>query len=112
VLRNHLIERFEDADAAADAPKRRRCLTVVVIGGGLVGVELVGEFTAFADDVLRLYPRIGRDEVRCRLFEAGPRIMPEVDARWRPRRRACSSGAGLPSGSRRLSSRSRPGACG
>src|ERR671911_2478974 len=80
VLRNHLIERFERADAAADAAKRRGCLTIVVIGGGLVGVELVGELTAFADDVLRFYPRIRRDEVRFHLFEAGPRILPEIDA--------------------------------
>ena len=38
VLRNHLIEQFERADAAANAVQRRACLTVVVIGGGLVGV--------------------------------------------------------------------------
>src|SRR5688572_12007392 len=81
VPRNHLIERFERADAAADAVKRRGCLTIVVIGGGLVGVELVGDLTAFADDVLRFYPRIRRDEVRFRLFEAGPRILPEIDAK-------------------------------
>ena len=80
VLRNHLIECFERADAAADAAERRECLTVVVIGGGLVGIELVGELTAFADDVLRFYPRIRRDEVRFRVFEAGPRILPEIDA--------------------------------
>ena len=81
VLRNHLIECFERADAAADAAERRACLTVVVVGGGLVGVELVGELTAFADDVLRFYPRIRRDEIRFRLFEAGPRILPEIDAK-------------------------------
>jgi NADH:ubiquinone reductase (H+-translocating) len=81
VLRNHLIGRFERADAAADTVQRRECLTVVVIGGGLVGVELVGELTAFADDVLRFYPRIRRDEICFRLFEAGPRILPEIDAR-------------------------------
>jgi NADH dehydrogenase len=52
-----------------------------VIGGGLVGVELVGELTAFADDVLRFYPRIRRDEICFRLFEAGLRILPEVDAK-------------------------------
>jgi NADH dehydrogenase len=79
VLRNHLIEGFERADAAADAAERHGCLTVVVIGGGLVGVELIGELTAFADDVLRFYPRIRRDEVCFRLFEAGPRILPEID---------------------------------
>ena len=80
VLRNHLIGRFEGADAHADAAARRGFLTVVVIGGGLVGVELVGELTAFADHVLRFYPRIKRDEVRFRLFEAGARILPEIDA--------------------------------
>lgn len=80
-LRNHLIECFERADAAADAAHRRECLSIVVIGGGLVGTELVGELTAFADDVLRFYPRIRRDEVRFRLFEAGPRILPEIDAK-------------------------------
>jgi NADH:ubiquinone reductase (H+-translocating) len=81
VLRNHLIDQFERADATAHAMKRQGCLTVVVIGGGLVGVELLGELTAFADDVLRYYPRLGRDEVRFRLFEAGPRILPEIDAK-------------------------------
>src|SRR5262249_40046091 len=78
VLRNHLIEQLERADAAADSATRRGCLTVVVIGGGLVGIELLGELTAFADDVLRLYPRIRRGEIRFRLFEAGPRILPEI----------------------------------
>src|SRR5262249_3018479 len=81
VLRNHLIECFERADAAADPAQRRGCLSIVVIGGGLVGTELVGELTAFADDVLRFYPRIRRDEVCFRLFEAGARILPEIDAR-------------------------------
>lgn len=80
VLRNHLIGCFERADAATDAVQRRACLSVVVIGGGLVGVELMGELTAFADDVLRFYPRIRRRELCFRLFEAGPRVLPEIDA--------------------------------
>ena len=79
VLRNHLIEQFERADAASEPATRRGCLTVVVIGGGLVGIELLGELTAFADDVLRFYPRLRRDEIRFLLFEAGPRMLPEID---------------------------------
>jgi NADH:quinone reductase (non-electrogenic) len=79
LLRNHVIEQMERADATADPDVRRRCLTVVLIGGGLVGMELLGELTAFADDVLRYYPRIRRDELRFFLFEAGPRTLPEVD---------------------------------
>jgi NADH dehydrogenase len=78
VLRNHVIEQFERADAAAGSI-RRGCLTIVVIGGGLVGVELLGELTAFVEDVLRYYPRIRRDEIRFLLFEAGARVLPEID---------------------------------
>jgi NADH dehydrogenase len=77
LLRNHLIERFERADVEPDPRRRQQLLTVVVIGGGLVGVELLGELTAFADDVLRFYPRIRRDEMRFHLFEVGDRLLRE-----------------------------------
>jgi NADH:ubiquinone reductase (H+-translocating) len=79
VLRNHFIEQLERADAATDAALRARALTFVVIGGGLVGIELLGELTAFADNILRFYPRIRRDELRFHLFEATARILPELD---------------------------------
>ena len=77
LLRNHVIEQLERADVEPDARRRQRLLTVVVIGGGLVGVELLGELTAFMDDELRYYPRIARDELRFHLFEAGDRLLPE-----------------------------------
>ncbi len=77
MLRNHVIERLERADVETDAQRRRQLLTVVVIGGGLVGVELLGELTAFVQDQLRYYPRIRRDEPRFHLFEAGNRLLPE-----------------------------------
>jgi NADH:quinone reductase (non-electrogenic) len=81
VLRNHIIEQFERADATPQSTTRRGCLTIVVIGGGLVGVELLGELTAFVEDVLRFYPRIRRDEIRFLLFEAGAGVLPEIDAK-------------------------------
>lgn len=77
LLRNHLIERFERADVETDPQRRRQLLTIVVIGGGLVGVELLGELTAFADDVLRYYPHISRAEVRFHLFEVADRLLRE-----------------------------------
>ncbi len=79
VLRNHFIERFERADTETDPERKRRLLTFVVIGGGLVGVELFGELTAFADEIVRFYRRVDRDEVRFFLFERGPRILPEIE---------------------------------
>jgi NADH:ubiquinone reductase (H+-translocating) len=78
LLRNHVIERMERAEVESDANIRRRELTFVVIGGGLVGVEVFGELSAFMDEVLRYYPRIRRDEIRLHLLEAGERIMPEI----------------------------------
>src|SRR3954454_6312010 len=38
LLRNHIIEQFERADAERDPDRKRRHLSFVVIGGGLVGV--------------------------------------------------------------------------
>jgi NADH dehydrogenase len=77
LLRDHVIEQLERADVEADVNRRRRLLTITVIGGGLVGVELLGELTAFVDDELRYYPGIRRDELRFHLFEAGNRLLPE-----------------------------------
>jgi NADH:ubiquinone reductase (H+-translocating) len=79
LLRNHIIERFERADVERNPARRRRLLTFVVIGGGLVGVELFGELTAFADGIAPLYEHISRDEVRFILLEGGGRLMPEID---------------------------------
>jgi NADH dehydrogenase len=81
VLRNHIIERFERADVEADPDRKRKMLTFVVIGGGLVGVELFGELTAFVDEITPLYPHASRDFVRFFLLQAGDRIMPEIDGK-------------------------------
>src|SRR6516162_4911857 len=79
LLRTHLIERFERADVEPDAERKRRLLTFVIIGGGLVGVELFGELTAFTDGIIPLYKHVNRNEVRFVLLEGGDRLMPEID---------------------------------
>ncbi len=79
LLRNHIIERFERADVETDPDRKRSLLTNVIIGGGLVGVELFGELTAFIDEMAPLYEHIRRDEVRFIMLQAADRIMPEMD---------------------------------
>src|SRR6516165_2499079 len=79
LLRNHMIERFERADVEPDPRRKRRMLTFVIIGGGLVGVELFGELTAFVDEIVPLYRHVSRDLTRFLLLQAGDRIMPEID---------------------------------
>jgi NADH:ubiquinone reductase (H+-translocating) len=81
VLRNHVIERFERADVEPDAQRKRRLLTFTIIGGGLVGVELLGEMTAFVDGFAPLYKHVNRNEVRFVLLQHGERIMPEIDSK-------------------------------
>jgi NADH dehydrogenase len=80
LLRSHVIERFERADVEVDPQRKLRLLTFAIIGGGLVGVELFGEMTAFVDEVTPLYKNVSRDEVRFFLLQGGERIMPEIDS--------------------------------
>jgi NADH dehydrogenase len=78
-LRNHTIDLMERADAEPDPQRKRQLLTFVIVGGGLVGVELVGEMTEFLRNLVRSYPRVRYEEIRIELLEAGPQIMKEMD---------------------------------
>ncbi len=78
-LRNHVIDRFEAADVEPDLRKRRELMTFVVVGAGLVGVELMGELSHFIKSVARSYPNL-RDMPRSLvLLENGPKVLPEMD---------------------------------
>ena len=78
-LRNHVIDTFEHADVEPDDAERRRLLTFCVIGAGLVGVELMGELTAFVRHIAESYPRAGRMPPTYHLVEHGPHILPEME---------------------------------
>jgi NADH dehydrogenase len=80
LLRNHVIERFERADVETVAERKRSLLTFVIVGGGLVGVELFGELAAFVDGIVPFYRNVNRHEVRFVLLQGAERIMPEIDA--------------------------------
>ena len=81
LLRNHVIERFERADVESDTQRKAQLLTFVIIGGGLVGVELLGELTTFVDGIAPFYKHVDRGDVRFVLLQGADRIMPEVDPR-------------------------------
>jgi len=78
LLRNHVIERLERADVENDPEHKQSLLTFVIIGGGLVGVELFGELTSFVDGIAPLYKHVNRDQVRFILLQGADRIMPEI----------------------------------
>ncbi len=79
LLRNHVIERFERADVESDPQRKSELLTFVIIGGGLVGVELLGELTTFVDGITPFYQHVNRGEVRFVLLQGADRILPEID---------------------------------
>jgi NADH:ubiquinone reductase (H+-translocating) len=78
-LRNHVIQRFELAEIETDPARRKKALTFVAVGAGLVGTELMAEFNVFVRDVSRAYPRVSKADMHFELIEAGPRIIPELD---------------------------------
>src|SRR5205085_671843 len=75
-----VIQTFERADVETDPARKRALLTFVIVGGGLVGVELMGELTTFVFAVSDLYRHVSRDEIRFELIEGAPHLVPELDA--------------------------------
>jgi NADH dehydrogenase len=78
-LRNHIIDLFERADVEEDPENRRGLLSFVIVGAGLVGVELMGEMTEMVYRLAETYPRVARELISFHLIEAGPKILPEME---------------------------------
>jgi NADH dehydrogenase len=76
-LRNHVIERFEEADAEPDPKRKAALLTAVLVGGGLVNTELAGELSEFVRTLSRLYPHVSAEGMKIHMIDAGPRIAAE-----------------------------------
>ena len=79
LLHNYVIELFERANVETDLKRKAQLLTFVIVGGGLVGVELLGELTAFVDGITPLYYHVDRSEIRFLLIQGADRVMPEID---------------------------------
>ena len=78
VLRNHVIDMLERADAEPNPIRRRALLTFVVIGGGFSGAELIGGLNDFVRGSLWYYQNIPSGEIRLVLVHSGERILPEL----------------------------------
>lgn len=77
-LRNKVIDVLEQANVETDPVRREFLLTMVIIGAGLVGVELVGELTEFLQNICRTYRNIRCQDIRILLYEAGPVFLREL----------------------------------
>lgn len=79
-IRNRILDQFERAEAEQDLGRKRARLTLVVVGGGATGVELIGSIrTLVGTGLLRDYPAIGASDVRLVLVEGGPSLLGGID---------------------------------
>ena len=79
-LRNRLLARMEQAEMEDDPERRCWLTTFIVVGGGLSGVEVVGELSDFMHASRRYYPNIAARDCRVILLHNLDRILPELDA--------------------------------
>lgn len=75
-IRRQVLLAFEKAETEPDATRRRRLMTIAVVGGGPTGVELAGAFAELSRTVLnRDFRHIDPTSTRVLLIEGGPRVL-------------------------------------
>ncbi len=80
-LRNHVIAAFEKAQTETDPEKRKKLMTIAIVGGGPTGVELAGAYIELIKyNFKRDYPTLDMSEARVVVIEAmGTIMMPFSD---------------------------------
>ena len=83
-LRDHLLEQLDLADALPDTPEgraeRAALLTVVAVGAGYTGTELVAQTQRWLRTIERRWGRTRADDVRWVLVDQAPVVLPELGA--------------------------------
>jgi len=77
-LRNRLIANLEAADFECASGDREPLLTVVVAGGGFVGVETAAGTYDFVLEALPFYPNVDPSLIRMVLVHPGSHLLPEL----------------------------------
>jgi len=71
------VELFEMAEQAETLEQRRRLLSIVMVGGGVTGVEVGAELIEMARETLiPRYPSVHRGDFSVTIIEAGDRVVP------------------------------------
>jgi NADH:ubiquinone reductase (H+-translocating) len=81
-LRDHLLEQLDLADAAPDTPagrtERAARLTVVAVGAGYTGTELVAQTQRWLRKIERRWSRTRAKDVHWVLVDIAPAVLPEL----------------------------------
>ncbi len=94
-LRNRCVWLLEMADSIDDPVRRRRLLTIAVVGGGFTGVETAGEIFELFRSVVRFYPNVRCDDIAMVLIEAGPTLLAGLPAKMGIYARRVLEGRGI-----------------
>ncbi|HEX8464299.1 MAG TPA: NAD(P)/FAD-dependent oxidoreductase, partial [Abditibacterium sp.] len=80
-LRNHVIAAFEKAQTETDPEKRKKLMTIAIVGGGPTGVELAGAYVELLKyNFKKDFPKLDMSQARVVLIEAmGTIMMPFSD---------------------------------
>ncbi len=80
-MRRRILTAFEQAEMTDNDEERRRLMRFVIVGGGPTGVELAGTIAELAHRTLAAdFRRIDPRSATITLVEAGPRLLPYLDA--------------------------------
>ena len=80
LLRNTLLEQYEEALITNDENERQSLLNIVVVGGGPTGVELAGALAEMKNTILpKDYPELNNSTMKVYLLEAAPRLLNNMD---------------------------------
>jgi NADH dehydrogenase len=72
VMRNTLLKNLEKASICKDIRKRRKLLTIVVVGGGPTGVEVSGMYAEMRKNIfLKEYPELATSASNIYLIDGG-----------------------------------------
>ncbi|RMB02913.1 NAD(P)/FAD-dependent oxidoreductase [Eilatimonas milleporae] len=76
-IRRRLLLAFERAEMERDADRRRRLLTIAIVGAGPTGVEMAGAVVELARKALAAdFRDVDPGQAHVVLVEAGPRVLP------------------------------------
>ena len=79
MLRNRVIDMFEQAENETDPILRKSLLNFVVVGGGFAGIETAGELMDLILDARKHYHTIHKEDLKVIVLEALPMILPGFD---------------------------------
>ncbi|WP_346294128.1 NAD(P)/FAD-dependent oxidoreductase [Sphaerothrix gracilis] len=81
VLRNHILNQFEQATREPDPKRRQQLLTFVIVGGGPTGVEMAGTLVELQRAVKHDYPNLNWQEMEIVLVQSGDNLLANLPER-------------------------------